>query len=98
MEKTKYQALLGLFSFLWPFGGFIYSIKNWDGKYVKNTIWWFCIYFGAVFIYTFGDSQRSALRLEQYSNFSFSEIIDVIYNKLDGYVPLVSYFLSKITV
>jgi hypothetical protein len=98
MQKVKHKAFLGLFSFLWPFGGLIYSIKNWNSEYVKNTIWWFCIYFGSVFIYIFGDSQRYALSLAKYSDFSFSEIIDVIYNILDGYVPLVSYFLSKITV
>lgn len=93
---------IGIFTFIWPFGGLLYSIFYWKNSNIKNIIWLFCVFFGAVFIYNTGsaDSVRYAKYFENAAVLSFQNIISSFYEKkgiIDLYVPLVSYFISLFT-
>jgi len=108
--KTKYMVFFKylVFSFLWPFGGLWYALGHVKNKYSKHLFWFFCIYFGFVFIIpkvtaNSADSSRIAAAFVELHKqpVSWHSLLEAFYNPAimltDIYQTLVSWIVSLFT-
>jgi hypothetical protein len=91
-----------LFFFL-PFTALGYSLKNFRLPNSKYLFWFFCIYFGFVFvipedIHDASDSARYASQLisSNLSYFSFGQLVEVLYNPVNGYPDIYQQIVTWI--
>lgn len=94
-RKASLSPAWLLFYFIWPFGSFIASLRNYRFSWSKNIFWLFCIYFGFVFVVAedkegSADSSRYAAQLEfmHSQSVNFDNLLRAIYNPLDGYTDI----------
>lgn len=104
-SKFKWLTILQLGYFLlWPFGALITSIKNFRQPSAKTVFWFFCIFFGFVFISAdinekgTADSARYAKQLIDLHNtpISWQQLVTLFYNPDDGYTDIYQSLITWI--
>lgn len=99
------KSTLFLF-FVWPLSALFVAFRNYKQNYSKNIVWFFCIFFGFLFIvadYGGADSDRYARTFIKFahSDLSLSELWAGFYEESSTYVdivsPLISFLVSRFT-
>ncbi|RPA66589.1 hypothetical protein EF405_20095 [Cyclobacteriaceae bacterium YHN15] len=105
-QSNKKYALF--YWLIWPFGAFLWSVKNMRSEIAMTILLLFCVFFGLTFVVPediegAADSARYArelrnmhanpLSFEQFKNYLYSDET----NKVDIYQPLVTWVISLFT-
>lgn len=99
-----------VFFLIWPFASLVLALKRFREPYAKTIFWFFCIYFGFVFVY--GDivpgraTKDSAIYAEilisqHEDKISLVELISSFYSKKGGqvdiYQPTITWLVSLVS-
>ena len=108
--NNRNRGIAYVLSFLFPFGGLLYTLGHWRESWAKNTFWLICIFLGAVLVYcpegTFlgegSDDGRYVLRLMGMygSSITLRDILgqyQIDQYTMDLYQPLMTYLVSRFT-
>jgi hypothetical protein len=88
---------------IWPFGGFLWSFKNYKFYSSRNLLWLFCGFVGLTFTYNVEmDSQRYVDELHLFNQLNFINIFDFFEyilidedtKRFDFIQPLITYIVS----
>lgn len=92
---------------IWPFGAMLGAFVNFRAKQAKTAVWFFCVFFGFVFVYASptdggADSARYASELiEMHENwYNFDYFKSMFYSEggyVDIYQPLVTWIVAFFT-
>ena len=103
-QNERLYYLIGYL--IWPFGLTLEAFRQWEKPWSKNAFWLFCIFFGFTFVIAEeggADSDRYARDFIDYahSGMKLKDLWGLFYvvgsDQTDIVVPLVMFFLSRIT-
>lgn len=108
LADDKFTRHWFIYFILWPFVSFLFAVKNFKHPKAKLIFWFFCIYFGLVFIYDvpFSGGKDSAyyageLISTHEKSISFENFKSSLYNpetnNIDLYGPIVIWIVALFT-